>query len=169
MVDPSLDFWNRVLPPEARQAGIVGGSFMMVAALPRARNQAETPTVQIACLEAWFIHMRLLIEYFGLKPGGESTKDFSARAALWTPEPDQELNELWVTASQHVVHFSAARSPDLIQDIEPFDVSTENLERLARNVLTVANTFVQALEDHGDVTAQSLRVALDEARNVLRT
>lgn len=169
MGGPSHEFWNRILSPEARQAGIVGGSFAMVAGLPRARKEAETPTVQIACLEAWFVHMRLLIEYLGLKPGGESTKDFSARAALWTPEPDQELSDLWVTASQHVVHFSVARTPDLIKDIEPFDVSAENLERLARNVLMVASTFVQALEDHEDVTAPPLRVALDEARNVLRT
>lgn len=167
MTEPSIEFWNRVLPSDARQAGIVGSSFIMVVELPRSRDRATTPTIEIACLEAWFVHMRLLIEFFGLKPGGDSIKDFSAKSAFWKPERDQELCDLWVTASQHVVHFSLARTPDLIEDIAAFDVSTENLERLARKVLGVASMFVKALEYLGDATAQALRVALDDAHRIL--
>ena len=131
MAEPSTQFWERVLTPEVRQAGAVGASLQMIALLPEEKEKARTSVVEVACLEAWFVHMRLLIEYFGLKNGPASAKDFSATDMAWKPTPDRELAELWQVASQHVVHFSLVRTPTLVKDVDPFDTSRQNLERLA--------------------------------------
>ena len=60
MAEPSTQFWERVLTPEVRQAGAVGASLEMIALLPEEKEKARTSVVEVACLEAWFVHMRLL-------------------------------------------------------------------------------------------------------------
>ena len=144
--DPSPEFWQLVLTQEVRQAGAFGASLQMAAHLPRAKDEANDPMVEVACLEAWFVHMRLLIEYFGLKRGLTNPKDFTAKDLSWNPVPDEELADLWDLASQHVVHFSRVRTSSRLSEIEPFDTSRHNLERLARKIFTVAEDFVTTLE-----------------------
>lgn len=160
---PSDVFWGKALPPKARQAGAIGHSLTMIAALPEERASTNSLVAQFACLEAWFVHMRLLAEFLGISGRG-SNKDFSCESFGWSGAEDEVLNDIWVIASQHVVHFSVQRTPERVRDLEPFNESLSNLRMLTWRMLGFAETFVEHLEATDDEEAMSLRLHLEEAK-----
>ena len=160
---PSDDFWDRALPPKKRQAAAVGHSLTMVAALPEERASADSVVAQFACLEAWFVHMRLLAEFFGISGRG-SNKDFSCESFGWDRAEDEMLNDIWAVASRHVVHFSVQRTPERVRELEPFDESLSNLRMLTWRMFGIAEAFVEHLESTDDEQAVDLRFHLEEAK-----
>lgn len=165
-MDPSITWWNEKLPAPKRQAAAVGHALVMCAALPPKIAHASDTVVSVALLEDWLVQMRLLAEFFGIA-GRATRQDFSCEAFGGTRANDAELNEVWVTATRHVVHFSHERTPLDISQIEAFDTSLANLNRLTARMLDVADSFVRTLEASGQAEAAPFRLHLDEARSAL--
>jgi hypothetical protein len=134
---PSKDFWERVLSQSSRQASHVAHSVDMLGALPGAMERADNSYLQIACLESFLVHVRLLIEFL-LIHRANPVKDFSARDFGWDGPPAADwshLETVWVIASRHVVHFSADRAPQSVHDVKEVDTSVAGLCAIAADVV----------------------------------
>ena len=123
-------------------------AFYMVSNLPQFINSKIEPILQYAALEDWFVNMRLIVEFFRLSSIGNQ-KDFSidtySVAAICPDEDRREMNEIWLIASKHVVHFSHERTDlEKVQD-NPFDHSNRNLKRLVEILVDVAQNFEKQL------------------------
>lgn len=161
-------FMERALTPQVRQAGSVGHALLMCSWLPDARESAKEPILEIACLEAWFVNVRLIVEFLGLGGTG-GDRDFSARSFGYELSEDAHseyvaLNDLWLVASQHVVHFSNQRTPAKLADLDEMDVSVTSLRSHVEVLLNLFDLFVTHLESTGHPTAESFRVHLQAAR-----
>lgn len=127
-------------------------------------DQLCLPVVRNACLESFFVNLRLCIEFIARSP---NDKDIHARMFLpdWSFS-DPELNRLWDLASKHVAHLSFKRLdalPDSTDEVscgalrahvskvvEPFDTFTDRLAEyeLEKGVtMTAADTFRLAIQD----------------------
>jgi hypothetical protein len=165
---PEQAFMERALTPQVRQSGSVGHALLMCAWLPDARESARDSIVQIACLEAWFVNVRLIVEFLGL--GGKGgDKDFSAKSfGFELPGAAHAeygaLNDLWLVASQQVVHFSKQRTPEKLADLDEMDVSVTSLRSHVEVLLGLFDLFVTHLESTGHPTAESFRMHLAAAR-----
>src|SRR5262245_38146995 len=82
---PSIEWWNDQLPPKRRAIGHIGTAVSMVRDLPLlAHLETEQPTViRIACLEAFFVNVRLIADFLWKMP----PRDVNARTYLpdWSP------------------------------------------------------------------------------------
>lgn len=166
------DFWQLILTQSARRAQHVGHSLRMVGALPMACESATTATEQTACLESWLMHVRLLAEFLLVHPS-HSTKDFSAKDFDWdgqTSIDTSEIEQLWLVASQHLVHFSRERTPENVYTFEQIaaDWDTPALQTMASNVFDLAEEFVAHLERDDRPEASAFRHDLDQAVRALR-
>jgi hypothetical protein len=96
-------------------------TMQMIRALPRYSaddlNDAPTPEVRVACLEAFFMHVRAITDFRGCRVDVQpKPSDFSARdlVADWQARPADaagRLADYWVTASTQIAHFSRDRIP----------------------------------------------------------
>lgn len=141
----------------------------MVSALPGERERVRGELAFLACLEAWLVHMRLLIEFFLIRKTS-STKDFSARDFGWPGSHTAdhgELRELWHAASSHLVHFGGDRAPEDLYELVPQDTSHAALVKWSSQLLAIAEEFVFYLEQEGTSEADRFRRSLTKAQSNL--
>lgn len=102
--------------------------------------------VEIACLEAWYINMRLICEFYGIG-SRDSEKDFKAWHFAQTgisKEVKRELQVIWDISSKLVSHLSKDRNSEKYKvDV---DYSLTNMIRLVNIVLSVSESFEKSLE-----------------------
>jgi hypothetical protein len=150
--------WN---DPAFRMASFLTESFSMVGQLPSRVADLDDQIVANACLESFFVHVRLLAEFLIRRP---PAKDFSALDFLWpvptTPEAKRLADQWWNVASKHVVHFSRTRVPDDIADVEVVQDVVGFMTEAARDAFAVAADFVAALERNAHDQAPMLRRSL---------
>jgi hypothetical protein len=123
----------------------------MVAGLPAQMRDERLPDiVRLACLEAFLVHVRSMVEFFGVRR--PNSRDFTAKSLVpdWKPPVDAEmerLNGYWATASQQVMHFSNFRTlqPDgawlMLTPEDPI------VDAMSDDLLTVWDRFATALDD----------------------
>jgi len=144
----------------------------MVANLPHFVNSKIEPILQIAALEDWFVNMRLVIEFFRLNSSG-SQKDFSIDtfpvAAVCPEAVRLEMNEIWLIASKHVVHFSHERTELEKVQGNLFDYSNQNLKRLVEILVDVAQNFEKQLQLLDSQQANLIKVMHEQATKSLST
>jgi hypothetical protein len=107
------------------------------------------PLLQQAGVECFFVHVRGMIEFLGIKP---APRDRAASDLLpnWTPRVDQptraRLEDYWLTASQHVMHFGQVRTKQ--EDGTQVRVAVEqaDLEAIANDVLTLWDQFAEEVK-----------------------
>jgi hypothetical protein len=152
------------------QADFFCVSLDMIGHLPGLVRSSKNGRVQVACFEAFLVHVRLIAEFLA-RPSKD--KDFTARdflsplSYLW-PRPSTDAGKRlrdkhWLTASKHVVHFSKDRVPADLADVKPIDPS-EYMSEAASDVFAVAEDFVSAVERAGHGLAGMLRGALNASR-----
>ena len=145
-------------------------AFYMVSNLPQFINTKIEPILQYAALEDWFVNMRMIIEFFRLS-STRNEKDFSidtySVAAICPDDARREMNEIWLIASKHVVHFSHERTNlEKVQD-NPFNSSNENLKRLVEILVDVAENFEKQLRLLGFDEADMVKLMHEQARKTL--
>jgi hypothetical protein len=103
--------------------------------------------IRQAALECFFVHVRTLIEFLGIR--APDPRDRSARDTLantnWTPTLDAglraRLDADWEMVSQHLVHFSKARVLDETGRAVVPSTDRSALERIANDVLAVWDQY----------------------------
>lgn len=105
-------------------------------------NTSYPVVMQQAAIESFYVNVRTLIEFLGVRP---AKGDVSAADTLplgWTPtlsQPERaELLRHWDDASKHLVHFSKLRTTVTVDTEEPA------IRRMADNVLAVWDQFAVA-------------------------
>jgi hypothetical protein len=127
-------------------------------------DQALPPAVRIACVEAWFLNYRLLIEFLLI---GTSKKCAEARdlATGWVPETTKDIQRLrqdYGWASEHIVHIGELKPNTFVQNV---DASILRLR--AASLLLVVDDFVTSLEAQGSPYSETVRVAAASSRLAL--
>lgn len=141
----------------------------MVGEIPLARDSELDRLRNIAYLESWLVHVRLMAEFLLVHPSNAS-KDFSASDFGWDGKTSLDTNELsrmWLVASQHLVHFSRERAPEDVYALEEADVTTSGLIRISTLVLDLVHEFVDHLQVSGHADGPTFREHLDRARRAL--
>jgi hypothetical protein len=160
-MEPSHEWINEQLPPIKRQAMSLGNALFMCGSIPSRLQRETDPVTEIALFEDWLVHMRVLAEFFGLA-GRQTDQDFSCVNFGVVSQADDELRDLWIITSQHVVHFSVKRTPQDVTSVKAFDTSPLNIRRLTDKMLGIADAFVSELQDIGHPEAVYLRGELTE-------
>lgn len=169
MPPPSKEFWENILTPDVRRASHVAHSVDMLSAMPGAMDRASDPYVQVACMEDFLVHARLLLEFLMVHPAN-AAKDFSARDFGWNGPPTAEwshLEQVWLIACRHLVHFSNERAPDSVHDVQEVDTSAAGLSGVAAHILDLFAMFVVDLESRGHTESMTFRRCLQRARQNL--
>jgi hypothetical protein len=106
------------------------------------------PLLQQAGVECFFVHVRGMVEFLGIHT---DSRDRSAKDILasWSPPsssgPDAstwtKLNDHWVTASKHVMHFSQLRTKQDNGTQVRVPVEQADLEAIANDVLALWDRF----------------------------
>lgn len=159
-------FFRRQLTVPTRRAQYVGYSLQMLAGLPSASEAAQSGLIRNACVDAWFVHARLLIDFFMIR-GEPSARDFSAADFGWTRAQSaghERLIALWGEASQQVVHFSDERVPEDLADLDSETFGLEYMLDYTDEILGIADEFSTFLADTGDPNASLVRNDLEAAR-----
>jgi hypothetical protein len=104
------------------------------------------PLLQQAGVESFFVNVRGLIEFLAIRP---ATRDRAASDLLpsWTPVVDApthaRLEQCWLTASQHLMHFGQVRTKQEDGTVTVVDVEKAALEAIADDVLAVWDQFAE--------------------------
>ncbi len=107
------------------------------------------PLLQQAGVECFFVHVRSMIEFLGVKPAAQ---DRAASDLLpnWTPPVDQptrtRLERYWLTASQHVMHFGQVRTKQHGGTQVSVPVEQADLEAIANDVLALWDQFAEDVD-----------------------
>jgi hypothetical protein len=125
----------------------------MVSDLPEHIVGGSLPdVVQVACVEAFFLNARLVIEFLTRK----DDRDFSAWSYVpdWKPVPEDKarLETTWDIASKHIVHFSEDRKQDPARIVK-IDISREGLGQIVADIDAVWTPWVEA---HRRLTARDI-------------
>lgn len=141
---------DAALPASALQAQMISHAvhaMSMVRDLPRYAHdsQAEVPdVVRAACLEAFFMNVRLIAEFLVRTP---KKLDFSAASIVgeWTTEESAAVDRLrdqwWIVASRHVAHFSRERIAADPAAVEYEDATLPGLEAVVADCEVVWKRF----------------------------
>jgi hypothetical protein len=152
-----------------RKAMQVGHTLHMLHVLPGVRSNLTDASAQVACLESFLVHVRLMTEFLLVCPPGP--RDFTAADYGWKAafEGDEKtsLRSVWEVVSQQVVHMSHERVPPSLNDIKSFDVSEDGLRDLADKVFLIYDRFVEAVTEAGHEQAALLVRQTDYAQNPL--
>jgi hypothetical protein len=134
----------------------VGHSLNVIAELPRYVDDAAFPVgLRVAAIDAFFIHLRLLIEFLIKKPDRAHPAihrdDYASGFNLGTVDPAlyRSLSSDFDFASQHVAHFSLNRV--LIEEsagIEYFDAA--RLRTCAEDVFGAMEAFIRYMHANRD-------------------
>jgi hypothetical protein len=138
-------------PTEARMLETYQAAEM-VHRLPKLAHDPSLPgVVQQACVEAFFLNVRALIEFLEIKGrSGNAKSDFFASdvaaPATWSPVIDGDtqdrLGRDWIVATRHLMHFSKERvSQSVGIPTDYIDVSEAALVEIADDLLGVWDQF----------------------------
>lgn len=137
----SPEVFMRMFGPEAQMEQQAHFSIQMVTALPALIAAGDLqPFAQIACLEAFFINVRLMADFLVRTT---DRRDFGAATLVpdWSPAPANAAYRLrtrwWPLASQLVAHFSMGRIQGDPSEPVEFVGSAEDLEAMRSDVLAV--------------------------------
>jgi hypothetical protein len=124
-------------------------SLEMIKRLPVPANSPDLDShVQNACLESFFVNVRLMAEFLTVPHReGQEPKDFNAWdfTSDWAPAPGEAVKRVrqqWLVASQQVVHFSRNRLQDPDSPVH-LDTSTEGLKRIADDVVAIYSEWLR--------------------------
>ncbi|MGW1157751.1 hypothetical protein ACWD48_05895 [Streptomyces sp. NPDC002519] len=145
---PSIDWWNKHLPPEDRALGFVDHAMDQVEGLlDYITGPPTTPwVIRVACIESFWVNVRLLTEFLVKLTNETRNCDARAFAPTWTkPTGDtaQRLLNDWNTASAYVMHMGKELAPEDLTDITP--VTDEDLRQTAYDCRTVYEEFIETL------------------------
>jgi len=135
-------------------------ALQMISKLPSLIHSVEIRGhLAIACLEAWYINMRLVSEFFGI---GSADKGYDYKAIHFaefdmSEEDEADLTKVWNISSKLVAHLSFERNPEK-SDLEP-DYSYEEMIRLVKIVIRVSESFERNLESVDAALASMVCVA----------
>lgn len=127
-------------------------------------DQALPPAVRMACLEAWFLNYRLLIEFLVIGTSSNCA-DAQDLASDWYPESTKDIQRLkqdYGWASEHIVHIGELKPNAFTQNVTP-----AILRLKATILLDVADDFVASLEEQDSPYSQVVCVAAVNARSAL--
>lgn len=143
----------------------------MIGRLPHERELANSDALAIAALESWLVHVRLLAEFFRVRPSRDK-RDFSARdfesEAVEDPS-SHEIHRLWKLASSHLVHLSQERAPEDLFELEPEYLTYWSMVSVSQDLLELAESFVARLEKQKVSVAPQFRSAVQQALADLET
>jgi hypothetical protein len=140
-----------------------------VAKLPFYYHDRELAMIlRVACLEAWFVNLRALIEFFEVKGNKNKNQELDYKVSQYAQakiihDKKNLLENAWETSSKLVVHLSKARSPD-IEGFD-FDLSIENMLNHVEVILDMTADFLEALQNEYKEEAFLVEVALASAKN----
>jgi hypothetical protein len=141
----------------------------MVAELPRYIGDMSIPTgAQVACLEAFFSNLKLLIEFAALPRSRKRGDNIHAQDFLpkWKAEsPDWvPVKHMYGDINAHVSHLGRQRVPMQIPAEFYRVVGRRELEDQARMMFDAMKGFVRALQDDGSPYAGQFESFLLQAR-----
>jgi hypothetical protein len=111
-------------------------------------DNGAVPLLQQAGVECFFVHVRALLEFLGIKtdsrdrsavdilPSWSPPQEIGAEAAVWA-----QLNGYWVTASRHVMHFTQFRTKGDDGTLARVAIEQTDLEAIANDVLALWDRF----------------------------
>jgi hypothetical protein len=140
------------LSPQHVQVLHLDNAAKMVNELAEYTDDGSLPSVvQNACLESFFVNVRLPSEFLLMK--STNSMDFQARELVPDYQPAQgevaaRLLEWWQIASSHVVHFGKARLAD--READDLHVTRVTLDQMSADTLSVYGDFRQAYRDRLD-------------------
>jgi hypothetical protein len=134
--------WTPLTPEHVQLLHLDFAARMVDQLVPYTEDPNYPAIVQNACLESFFVNVRLLAEF--LQGKGRERSDFWATALLssWTPEDgqlDERLDQWWDLASKHVIHFGMPRLAHHEEDA--LNVTLDLLKSMRDDVLTVYRRF----------------------------
>ncbi len=135
----------------------VGMSRNLIEGLPSFVESPDLPgLVRIACLESYFVNLRLLIEFLSPK---ESMLDFSAKdfVAEFKAEEIAGADETWQQVSKNIVHFSRIRS-NSEQLATTLDTTENGLREIAAPVMAELVRFEEELFHVNQALAELLKL-----------
>jgi hypothetical protein len=152
-------------PRAAAEATQVGHALIMVAELPaHTENTTYPDIVRIACIDAYFTNVRLLIEFF-VQPHKKKRIHRYDYLHGWDPADPiaTKLRTEWYGfVSQNTSHLAKARIPTTNSPV--INIAGRRLTHLAGDVLTVAEEFAEALANAASPWAQTFAAYARNAR-----
>jgi hypothetical protein len=150
----------------------VAHSLNMIAELPPYTDDAATPLpLRAAALDAFFVHLRLLIDFLITKPRSDRPPAISRWDYAEGFHLDNALRDRLRAASEfaniHVAHFNAERVPDVNSPITQTP-SRASLAGYANDVFTAMGALVQHFVDAGSVHAADFDGWLADAQRRAR-
>jgi hypothetical protein len=136
--------------PEVSLATEAARVAEMIEKLPTICHTAgNVPLLQQAGVECFFVHVRSIIEFLGIRPAKSGDRSAVDLLGAWSPPTDngpraaqwQTLNDHWLTASKHVMHFSEVRTKQENGTYISVRVELPDLEAIADDVLTLWDEF----------------------------
>jgi hypothetical protein len=127
-------------------------ALLLVTALPKHVADESFPQyVRAACAESFFMNVRVLTDFYVTRQDPEKQIHRYSFLPGWDAEDGREVRDLRKRWSDYttvqVAHLLTRRIPDAADPI--VNVHAEQLRLIARDVLTVADEYVQALRDAG--------------------
>jgi hypothetical protein len=170
-MESSQGFKPEISKPSSGIFGIASFQHVLnsVAKLPSYYHNPELEMIlRNACLEAWFVNLRALIEFFEIKGHDykSRTKDYKysqyVRVKI-THKKNDLLLKAWQISSKSVVHLSKYRGAD-VEGLD-FDLSIENMLEHVEVILEMTSDFLEALKTESKEEAFLVEVALASAKN----
>jgi hypothetical protein len=152
-----------------RRRGIqVGHSLNMIAELPHYAYEPDVPAaLRAASLDAFFIHLRLLIDFLITRPRRDRPAEISRRDYATDLHLDNALRERLqaasVFANTHVAHFNAERVPGPESLVSRMPERSE-LDGHRDDVFAAMTVVVEHLKSIGSVHAADFDGWLQGAR-----
>lgn len=116
-------------------------AMCQVASLPSHVHSGYKDEVRIACIEDWYVNMRLLIEFFKIQ-GHNTTRDFTAPADFIpriTKAKKKHLIMIWEASSSLVSHLSTARNVINKFPFAPYEI--KDLKNSVEILLEISRQF----------------------------
>jgi hypothetical protein len=159
------------VPLTKRPAKQVGHSLNVIAELPRYVDDAAFPVgLRVAAIDAFFIHLRLLIEFLIKKPDRAHPAihrdDYASGFSLGSVDPAlyRSLSSDFDFASQHVAHFSLNRVlTEESAGVEYFDAA--RLRSCAADVFGAMEAFIRYMHAKPGSYADDFERLLSEAKS----
>lgn len=152
-----------------RRRGIqVGHSLNMIAELPHYAYEPDLPeALRAAAFDAFFIHLRLLINFLITRPRRDRSAEISRRDYATDLHLDNALRERLQAASEfaniHVAHFNAERVPEPESPVSRTPERSE-LDGYRDDVFAAMAVVVEHLKSNGSVHAADFEEWLQGAR-----
>lgn len=158
------------VPLSKRRARQVAHSLNVIAELPRYVDDAALPVgLRVAAIDAFFIHLRLLIEFLIKKPDRNHPAihrdDYASGFHLGSADPAlyRRLSTDFDFASQHVAHFSLDRLP--AEESAGVDyVDAARLRSRAEDVFGAMEVFIRYMHANPGACADDFERWLSDAR-----